>query len=265
MKAMRSWLYVPGDRPERFSKALASGADAVILDLEDSVAAATREGAIAAVDAFLAARVPDGASVWVRVDDAVVRHPAVVSLSRHAGLDGFVVPKFESARQCAGWGKPVLALIETPQGVVDAARITREAGAGLHGIALGPEDLSTALGVVPGIESLSYAASVIVMAANAARVKAYSCPGSIGEFRDLDAWRGTLAAGRRLGSQGALCIHPAQVLAANEVFSPTAAEIEWARRVCEGWQQAGGNGAVAVDGRMVDLPILQRARSLLER
>lgn len=266
MRVYRSWLYVPGDRPERFEKALASGADAVILDLEDSVAAASCEMAISQVDAFLAAYAGGGAaSIWVRVDDASVRRPAVAALARHASLDGFVIPKFETPEQCAGWGKPVMALIETPKGVVEAARITAAASTDLHGISLGPEDLSTALGVTPGIESMGYAASAVVMAAHAAGVKAYACPGSIGEFSDLAAWRSTLDAGRRIGSQGSLCIHPLQVGPANEAFSPTAAELDWARRVCAAWGQALGQGAVAVDGKMIDLPVFQRARNTLER
>ncbi|MGH8431142.1 MAG: HpcH/HpaI aldolase/citrate lyase family protein [Solimonas sp.] len=199
------------------------------------------------------------------MNDARTRHPAVVALARHASLDGFVIPKFETPQQCAGWGKPVMALIETPKGVVDAARITAIAAADLHGISLGPEDLSTALGVTPGVESMSYATSVVVVAAHAAGVKAYACPGSIGEFRDLAAWRTTLDAGRRMGSHGSLCIHPLQVSPANEAFSPTAAELEWARRVCAAWDQAKGQGVVAVDGKMIDLPVIERARATLDR
>ena len=174
-----------------------------------------------------------------------------------------MVPKFETPKQCAGWDRPVLALIETPQGVVDAARIAAAASTHLHGIALGPEDLSTALGVTPCVESMGYAASVVVMAAHAAGVKAYACPGSVGEFRNLAAWRATLDAGRRIGSHGAFCIHPLQVRPANETFSPTAAELAWARRVCSAWDQAQGQGAVAVDGTMVDLPVVERARNAL--
>jgi citrate lyase beta subunit len=233
MRAHRSWLYVPGDRPERFAKALASGADAVILDLEDAVAPSARDAAVGHVDAFLASAAQSRASLWVRVDDARVRRQDIAALARHGRLDGYVIPKFEAPEQCAGWGKPVMALIETPKGVVDAARITALAAAQLHGIALGPEDLSTALGVAPTLEALNHAAAVIVMAAHAAGVKAYACPGSLAEFRDLAAWRATLAAGRRLGSHGTLCIHPAQLAAAHEVFSPSEAELAWARRVCD--------------------------------
>jgi len=267
MRAQRSWLYVPGDRPERFAKAIASGADAVILDLEDSVASAAREIAIAHVDMFLAQHIAGGkaARIWVRVDDAITRRPAVTALARHAGLEGFVVPKFEMPSQCAGWSKPVMALIETPRGVVDAARITMAAVADLHGIALGPEDLSTALGVTPDLESMRYAACALVMAANAAGVNVYACPGSVGEFRDLAAWRIALEAGRRIGSQGSLCIHPAQVGPANAVFSPTAQELDWARRVCAAWDEMQGRGAVAVDGKMVDLPVARRARDMMAR
>ena len=110
---------------------------------------------------------------------------------------------------------------------------------------------------------MTHAAATLVMAAHAAGVAVYACPGSLGEFRDLVAWRATLAAGRRLGSQGTFCIHPAQVGPAHEVFSPSAAELAAAQRVCDAWDLGAGQGAVALDGRMIDLPVLQRARATL--
>jgi len=266
MRAQRSWLYVPGDRPERFDKAMCSGADAVILDLEDSVEASARERAIENVEEFLSTREPSKeTSLWVRVNDAVSRHPAVSRLSQHAVLDGFVIPKFETPEQCQGWDKPVMALIETARGVVEAARISMAAASHLHGIALGPEDLSTELGVTPGLTSMAYAASAIVMAAHASGIKAYACPGTVGEFRDLPAWRAILEAGRDLGSHGSLCIHPTQVAPANEVFSPTPMELDWAKKVCAAWDLRAGGGAISLDGKMIDLPVAQRARRLLDR
>ena len=262
----RSWLFVPGDRPERFSKALSSRADAVILDLEDGVGDGNREAAIANVDAFLARHPAGGSvSVWVRVDDAISRRAEVERLVRHNSLDGIVVPKFERPEQCAGWNKPVMAIIETPRGVVDAACITRAAVQNLHGIALGPEDLSISLGVPPCHASLIHAASTIAFAAHAAKVWAYACPGSIGDHRNLDAWRATLLAGRQLGSRGSLCVHPAQVDSANDTFSPTAQEIEWAAGVCAAWDRAGGMGVLSVEGKMIDLPVVIRARQILSR
>jgi citrate lyase subunit beta/citryl-CoA lyase len=262
----RSWLFVPGDRPERFPKALSSHADAVILDLEDGVADGRREEAIEYVEHFLRHH-PKGerSSIWVRVDDAESRHPTVEKLTRLDSLDGIVIPKFENSEQCAGWNKPVLAIVETPRGIVDATSITRAAATDLHGIALGSEDLSAALGVNPCFESMVYAASTVAFAAHAAGVQVYCCPGSISEFRNLNAWRATLDAGRRIGSHGALCIHPAQIAPANLTFSPTSAEIEWAVAVCAAWERAEGRGAIAVDGKMVDIPVITRARLMLSR
>jgi citrate lyase subunit beta / citryl-CoA lyase len=266
MRPHRSWLFVPGDQPQRFAKALLVYADAVVLDLEDSVADNKREEAIQNVDEFLNHRITGrSVSIWVRVDSAIARRPAVEQLARHESLEGFVIPKFENAAQCAGWGKPIMAIIETPRGVVDAAAITRAAAENLHGIALGPEDLCTALGVVPSVSSLNYAASTVAFAAHAAGVSAYACPGSIGDFKDLDAWRATLLAGRHIGSAGSLCIHPAQVEAANLTFSPTESEIAWAKKVCAAWEVTDGRGAIALDGRMIDLPIVRRARMLISR
>lgn len=260
----RSWLYVPGDRHDRFGKAIASGADAVIFDLEDSVLPSQREIAIRRVDDFLGTYVGD-VRLWVRVNDAINRHPDVVALARHGSLDGFVIPKFEAPEHCAGWGKPTLGLIETPKGVVECAKITAAAAVHLHGIALGPEDLSVNLGVAPTLDSLNHAAASIVMAGHAAKRYAYACPGSIGEFRDLNAWRLTLEAGRRLGGHGSMCIHPAQVAVANEVFTPSGIEVDWATRVLAVWESGGGQGALEMDGKMIDLPVVQRARNVLAR
>lgn len=265
MAALRSWLYVPGDRPERFARAFASGADAVILDLEDGVAGGARPRAIAQVDAWLAALAAEApAQAWVRVDDARVRDSRVQALARHARLAGFVLPKLESPEQARGWGKPVVGILETPRAVAHAADLVERAVAcGLVGVALGPEDLSAALGVAPTHASLHYPAAAVAIAAHAAGVAAFSCPGSIGQFRELEAWRATLEAGRALGSHGNWCIHPAQVAVVNAVFSPTEAERAWAARVAAAWEAAGGAGALAVDGRMVDAPVLARAHRIL--
>jgi citrate lyase beta subunit len=91
----------------------------------------------------------------VRVDDGLSRHPAIENLTRHDSLNGIVIPKFENPEQCAGWHKPVLAIIETPRGVVNAPHIAKAAALDLHGIALGPEDLCAALGVGPRFESIA--------------------------------------------------------------------------------------------------------------
>jgi citrate lyase subunit beta/citryl-CoA lyase len=125
--------------------------------------------------------------------------------------------------------------------------------------------LSVNLGVAPTLDSLNYAAASIIMAGHAANRYVYACPGSIGEFRDLNAWRFTLEAGRRLGGHGSMCIHPAQVALANEVFTPSMAEVEWATRVLGVWESGNGQGALEMDGKMIDLPVVQRARNVLAR
>ncbi|MGH1357660.1 MAG: HpcH/HpaI aldolase/citrate lyase family protein [Burkholderiaceae bacterium] len=261
----RSLLFVPGNRPERFDKALLSGGDAVILDLEDAVPEAEKPGALESVAVWLAARPADEQrQCWVRVPDARNPSPDLLRLADCAGFTGFVLPKVESPDDLCGWSVPLIAQIESATGVQAMPAIAQTDQA-LLALAIGPEDLAASLGTEPGFDALHLSCSLAVIAARAAARQVIACPGSIGEFRDLDAWRQTLEAGRRLGSDGMMCIHPAQVSVANEVFSPSLAAIEQAGRIVAAARagQALGQGAVKLDGRMIDPPVVVRAENLL--
>ncbi len=265
----RSLLFVPGNRPERFDKALASGADGVILDLEDAVPANAREQALADVRAWLGARSADAAQpqCWVRVPDARDCAPGLVALTQLPALSGFVLPKVETADDLAGWSAPLIAQVESASGVLSMPAIA--AGSPhLHALAIGPEDLAASLGAdEPSQQALQQSCAMAVLAARAAGRHVLACPGSIGEFRDLQAWRATLQAGRALGSDGMMCIHPAQVAVANEVFSPAAAALDEAARIVAAAQAgaAAGQGAVSLDGKMIDPPVVVRAERLMAR
>ncbi len=260
--AARSLLFVPGDRPERFAKAAASGADVVVLDLEDAVAPAAKAVALDHVTAWLA----EGHAALVRVTAVgTATHAAEVAALAGTGAT-VMLPKTDSADQVRDvrarlGGGPVLALVETPVGIRDADAI---AAAGVVRMALGTVDLAAELGVDPAsYAAFAYARGRLVVASAAAGL-----PGpvdgvtvSLDDPARLDA---DLAVSRELGLTAKLCIHPRQVAAVNAAFAPSDAELAWAVRILEA-VEASGPGVVVVDGAMVDAPVVTRARRLVER
>jgi citrate lyase subunit beta/citryl-CoA lyase len=278
---MRSKLFVPGGRPELFAKAAASQADALSLDLEDSVPAEAKARAREAVSAFVTA---DGTralakAVIVRVNapDTPWFEDDLLAVA-HEGLALLNLPKIESAGDLLA---AVLALeraeaanavttplkllvnIETPNGLADAAAIAT-AHPRVAGLQLGLGDLFEPLGIDRNDAANVHAAMFAVrMAAAQARVFVLD-----GAYPDIDDEAGFIAEAqraRRLGLIGKSCIHPRQVALANAAFSPTQAELADARRIVDAARDAQrqGRGAFVVDGRMVDLPFLKRAQALL--
>lgn len=262
-----TYLFVPGNRPERFAKALASGADRVILDLEDAVSPADKPQARHAIGAWLATLDSTArASVLVRVNDALSPWHAEDLAWLSAQAPGEVMlSKCESAAQVAAVlarlapGAQVLPLIETVRGVM-----------GLNDIARAPQVSRLAFGSIdylldldlpgPGF-ALDAAATAIAMASRAAELP----PPVAGVTPELDAGRvtGDLLHARGLGFTAKLCIHPAQVGVVRDALRPDARTLAWASRVNSAWLTAGGQGAIQVDGHMVDKPVAQRARRIL--
>ncbi|MFJ9390854.1 HpcH/HpaI aldolase/citrate lyase family protein [Nocardioides sp. NPDC101246] len=259
----RSLLFVPGDRPERFTKAAASGADVVVLDLEDAVAPAAKEAALTHVLAWLA----EGNRAAVRINGVgTPTHDSEVAALAGTGA-AVMLPKSDSAAAVTDTvtrlaGEPVIALVETAVGVRDADAIA--AVEGVARLALGTVDLAAELGVDhASYAAMAYSRGRLVVASAAAGL-----PGPIDgvtvrldDPAQLDA---DLAVSGELGLAAKLCIHPRQVETVNAAFSPTEEEIAWARRIVEA-MTAGGGGVVVVDGAMVDAPVLARARRILSR
>lgn len=257
----RSLLFVPGDRPKRFDKAAASGADLVILDLEDAVAPEFKEQALAHVITWLSA----GRRAAVRINGATSGwHTAELDALR--SVDATVVlPKAESADEVAvvadrlGSAARIIALVETPCGVRAAANIA--AFPAVARLALGNVDLSTELGVDPSSRAaLAYARGRLVMAAAAAGL-----PGPIDGVTTAldspDALASDSAYARELGFGGKLCIHPRQVPIVNEHFTPTESEFNWAERVLAAART--GDAVAVVDGKMIDRPVVTRAERVV--
>jgi citrate lyase subunit beta / citryl-CoA lyase len=255
-------LFVPGDRPERFAKAATSGADAVVLDLEDAVAPAAKAAALLHVTEWLA----QGNTAVVRVTAiGTPTHAAEVAALAGTGAT-VMLPKADSADQVLDVrdrldGEPVLALVETPLGIRDAHGI---AAAGVVRLALGTVDLAAEMGVDPALyAAFAYARGRLVVASAAAGL-----PGPVDgvtvALDDPARLRADLAVSRELGLTAKLCIHPRQVAAVNAAFSPTPEELAWARRVLQA-VEASDSGVLTVDGSMVDAPVVTRARRLMER
>jgi citrate lyase subunit beta/citryl-CoA lyase len=270
---IRCLLFVPGVRPDRFARAVASGADAVVFDLEDSVDAARKAEARAAVASFLANRALTGAAPLhlVRVNGTGTPgfEADLAAVAALPGADGIVVPKSEGAAEIERAAREararlLLPLIETARGVLEAPAIAR-ADAPIPALLFGAEDLTAQLGVARTIdgEELTFARSQIVLAATAAGADAVDAV--FIDVRNPDGLRRDAERARALGFRGKMAVHPDQVPVINEVFTPTSDEIAKARRIVEVFEaaQARGDAVVRVDNRMVDAPVVARARRLL--
>lgn len=263
----RSALFVPADRPERIPKALASGADAVIVDLEDAVAPDAKPAARRALAEFLAQAPAD--TVWVRINAADTDDFLEdLALCRdQAGVAGLVVPKAEHCRtlaQVSALGRPMIPLIESAKGVHGLPELAQVEGVAL--LSFGALDLGLDLGLEPhsggGEWILDQARYQLVLHSRLAGL-APPLETVHPEFRDMQVVERAATRAAEMGFGGMLCIHPRQVEVVNDAFSPSAEQREWAERVIQAAERDAG--ASQVDGRMIDAPVIERARRLLAR
>ncbi|AJZ57068.1 hpcH/HpaI aldolase/citrate lyase family protein [Paraburkholderia fungorum] len=259
----RSYLFVPGNRPERFEKACRSGADAVIIDLEDAVPPADKVAARAHVQDWLAR----GGAAYVRVNapDTEWFIDDVREIALIATVRGIVLPKAERREQIdhvcqlAHRSAECLPILESAQGfanirsLCEAPRMSR--------LLFGSLDLQADLRIGADDEALHYFRSMIVLHSRAARLVP-PVDGVTTSFEDVSQIRHDTEQAKRFGFRAKLCIHPKQIALVHDVFAPSAAELEWARRVIAGIDASAG-GAVAIDGKMVDAPVILKAREIL--
>ncbi|MDO3436965.1 CoA ester lyase [Rhizobium sp. CBN3] len=273
---LRSLLFVPGDRPERFDKALASGADAVILDLEDSVAPANKPRAREAVHEFVL-RHAGKTALLIRINP-LASPEAQDDLAAVNGLQPFAVmlPKAEGAvsvRKLAASLTPAVPVLpiatETPSAIFEIGSY-RDVSANLCGLTWGAEDLPAAIGAstarrTDGRYTPPYelARSLALFAAHAAAVPAIETV--YPNFRDLNGLRAYVGRARRDGFSGMMAIHPGQVEAINHAFTPDPSEVAWAEKVAAAFAARPDAGVIQLDGRMLDLPHLKLALRILER
>lgn len=261
----RSYLFVPAHRVDRIAKALAAGADAVIVDLEDAVAPSAKDEARHALRAWL--QEAPAASVLVRINaPGTPWFEADLPLCALAAVAGVVLPKAQDAASlaqlaAAAPGKPLLPLVETAAGF-DALR--EVAGApGVQRLVFGSIDFQADLGIEGEDDALLFFRSQLVLASRLAGLQP-PVDGVTTSIDDVPLVARDTARARRLGFGAKLCIHPGQVATVNEGLTPSPSEVDWARRVLAAAQASDG-AAVAVDGKMVDAPVLLRANTLLAR
>jgi citrate lyase subunit beta/citryl-CoA lyase len=267
---VRSYLYVPGNRPDRFPKAASSGADAVILDLEDAVPADEKDAARKSVIEWLMREHPGAPEVWVRVNATPILEDDITTLVSAATPRGVIIPKVSTADDIARvdillGDSPieVVPLIETASGVLEARAIA-SAPRVAH-LALGEADLSAELRVdaSPDGRELAVVRTHVVLASAAAGIDPPVAPVST-DFADLNTLRESTRALKRMGFGGRAAIHPAQVPVINEVFTPTQEEVSAARALVDAFESGGGRAFRGPDGRMVDEAIVRAARRTLE-
>jgi citrate lyase subunit beta/citryl-CoA lyase len=255
------YLFVPANRPERFAKAASSAADAVIIDLEDAVAVgdkmAAREGLASAI-AGIGTSVP----LFIRINGIdTLWHAADIAVATDAGVAGIVVPKAESAadlgsvRMQLAEDALVIAIIESARGLAAADEIAANADR----IAFGSVDFAADLGCAHMRDALLLARSRIVLAARIAG-KPAPIDGVTLSIGNEDEIEGDARYGATLGFGGKLLIHPGQIAPARRGMAPSEQEAAWASRIIE---SAADGAAKAVDGAMVDAPVLARARQIL--
>ncbi len=262
----RSYLFVPAERPERIAKALAGGADVVVVDLEDAIAPAAKEAARrtlrdtlhgVAPNPRLLVRVNGADTPWFAEDLAACAVPAVagVMLSKAGYADDLA-----DLRRALP-DKPIVALVETAEGFDRLREIARAAG--VVRLAFGTIDFQLDLGIGGDDDALLAFRSRFVFESRLAQL-APPVDGVTTAIDDNGRIEHDALRSRRTGFGAKLCIHPRQVEVVNRSFSPSPAELDWAQRVVDAMDRAGG-AAVAVDGKMVDRPVLLRAQALLRQ
>ena len=281
LPAWRSLLFVPMTTERFLAKAHTRGADALILDLEDSVIPAQKATARAGLAAAVPRVAQGGADVVVRINRPLELAVPDIAASVMPGVSALMLPKvmgpehvrllaeLVTAREQA-LGMTVghtrfLALIESPAALPHLYAIAAEPR--MAGMSVGGEDMATELGAIPSADSMYVFGMHGLAACRAAGILPMGSMGQLANIKDLDSYRAGLKRGRALGFGTASCIHPAHVPIINEEYGASDAELDRARRLIAAFDAAAaaGDGAVAFEGSMIDLPVVIRAQRLLER
>jgi citrate lyase subunit beta/citryl-CoA lyase len=264
---VRSLLFVPAGDERRRARAWSSGADAVILDLEDGVAPEGKDAARAGLAEALAQRAPGPlAVVRINAPGTEIGRRDMAALDGLA-IDAVIVPKATPESIVAATVQPpVIALIESATGVLHAEAVARDPR--VTRLMFGPVDLGAELGADPGPDGIEllFARSQLVLASAAAGI-AGPIDGPSLDIHDLDRLRAETLRARRLGFTAKACIHPGQLDTVLAALAPSDDDVAWAHRVIGAYESglADGTGVVALDGQMIDVPVARRAQSILQR
>ena len=273
LQHLRSALFVPLADERFLAKAHERGADALLLDLEDSVPPALKAAARARLPEAARRLASLGARVMVRINSAPELLAEDLKAAAQSPVSAIFLPKVESPEHVvgaeyllAGSAVTLVAMLESPAAVLDAVAISR-AGTRLAGLAFGSEDYCGLLGVASSEAALDWPAQMVAAAARARGLAAFGLPGPVSEIAVMDAYSKLLARAKAMGFTGCTCIHPRQVAAANLAYTPTEAEIVLATEIVGAFEAAvrEGRGAFALHGRMIDAPVVDQARATLAR
>lgn len=285
MELIRSWMFVPGHRQRMIDKALGLNADAIMLDIEDGVAPNEKDAARKNIaDSLGRDKAPGSPARYVRINAiGHARMDADLDAVVRPGLEGLVCPKVETPEEIrkvdnllndletkmkmAKGGVKLLIAIESPRGLLNAPAIAAASSRNI-GLLFGAEDFGREIGL-PAIREgeardLLYARSAMVIAAASAHILAID--GVWVDLNDTAGLNGFAVQSRRIGFAGMSCIHPSQVDAINQTFSPTDAEIEYCQKVLQAFEEANarGDGSIALGGQLIDRPIVDRAQRTID-
>ncbi|NOD77763.1 MULTISPECIES: CoA ester lyase [unclassified Ruegeria] len=274
-RSLRSLLYIPGHVEALVPKAARTEADVIILDLEDAVPQSEKENGRQRLRGATTVLRNKGKSVAVRInnDDALLEDD--LSAATAAGIDYLILPKVENrefiqkvadfvhAKGCDDVS--LIGLIESPVGLLNAPMIAA-AQERLIALNLGTEDFCLEMGMEPEWGGLLYPSQQIVTAARAAGKIPLGYAGSIAQYHDIPAFSTTVERSAKLGFEGGFAIHPSQVSPLNTAFTPSKNAVAQAQRIVAAYEKslAEGRGAVSLDNKMIDLPIVEKARRVLE-
>jgi citrate lyase subunit beta/citryl-CoA lyase len=278
----RSILYVPGNVPKFIDRAHERGADCVLVDLEDSVTLAEKPTARAMLPETMKKVAQSGADVAVRINrplrlaipdiEAAVR-PGLSALFitktegvQHLRLLDEAVSELERERGMQVGGIGFAAMIEHPRAMAHIDDIAAHAPR-LTAMMLGGEDFALETGSIPSDESLELPKRLVAFAAQAHDVAMIGILGTVADYSDPVAYRKSAERARRFGFSGGTCVHPGLVQALNEAFTPDAKDVAQAQKLIAADERAAaeGRGSFSVDGKMIDIPVIERARRLLKR
>jgi citrate lyase subunit beta/citryl-CoA lyase len=278
----RSLLYVPVNVEKFVDKAHTRGADCIQLDLEDSVPAAEKAHARSLVEVAARRVRRGGADVVVRINRPLSMAVRDIEAAIGESVNGLAITKVESAGHIQLLDELVselemqrglppghtrfIAMIESPGTFFQMPAIAASSSR-LVGMNIGGEDFATEVGMEPTEETLLMPKQQMILAARSAGLMPLGYIASVASFGDIEAFRAMVRRSRQFGFMGASCIHPGQVPIVNEGYSPSTAEIAYATRVIDesAAAAAAGRGSLAIDGKMIDVPVVERARRLLER
>jgi citrate lyase subunit beta / citryl-CoA lyase len=278
----RSILYVPGNVPKFIDKAHERGADCILVDLEDSVTVAEKPTARAMLPETMKKVVRGGADVAVRINrplrlaipdlEAAVR-PGLAALFitktegvQHLRLLDEAVSELERERGMPVGSVGFGAMIEHPRALAELADIA-ERGPRVIAMMLGGEDFALETGSIPNDESLELPKRLVAFAAQAHGVAMIGILGTVADYSDPAAYKKSAERARRFGFSGGTCVHPGLVQALNEAFTPSAEDVAYAKKLIAADEKAAtdGRGSFTVDGKIIDIPVIDRARRLLAR